>query len=320
MTIAKKFSSTIVSACDSNYFWGAFLLACSIQYNKLDTYFHLLGYKLENSEREVLSQFESCQVISVTEEISRSLCTVKPLAIKSATTDFVTWLDADCLVKGDISEKLAPNDEKFYIRFRELRENASVYLRRYQKISEFGFVAQSVLDIWKKDVAERNNPRFSTTVLTNCFTFHKKNLSFIENWEKQMEKVIPASVNSVYQSNSTGYFMTDESVLNSLFLFASTIPEIGLYPYDNDDDGFIIHFGVTPKPWQQWTIRHFQYFDYVIELLDWAARNGMNLPELPSSFQKKNRQYYLFKAYITSFYPEIKTVISSKLRKWMLML
>ena len=312
--------STIVSACDSNYFWGAFLLAASIQYNYVKSDFSLLAFQLSDKENEILQQFPFCQIIPSESEISRSVCTTKPDAIFASTTDFTTWMDSDCIIKGDVSSLLVSDPDKLLIRFRQIIENSTVYIKHYNTSKEIGFIPESVKNIWKNDVSERTSPRYSSTVLSNCFTLHKKYFPFIKKWQKQMEKVIPETVSGVYNSASKAYFMTDESVLNSLLLFSHEIPKIGLYPYDKNPESCVIHFGTNPKPWIQWTRRSIAHYEYVLKMLDSIAKQGYNLPDTPKSLMENNKQIQIFFAYITFFYSSFRNLVSSKLRKWMLSL
>lgn len=101
-------NATIVTACDKKYVWGAYLLIASVRYAGMDTTIIVSAYDLDQNEIAFLEQFPNVTVFSSGKMTSRSVCTQKPTAISLAETDYVTWMDADCIVTGNISSYLEP--------------------------------------------------------------------------------------------------------------------------------------------------------------------------------------------------------------------
>jgi hypothetical protein len=83
--------------------------------------------------------------------------------------------------------------------------------------------------------------------------------------------------------------MTDESVLNSLFAFARNTPPIYEYQLDKGPQAYLVHFGVNPKPWKMWQLKHLKYFDLVISFIEWAQEKGYKTPPIPWSLRKENK-------------------------------
>ncbi len=308
-------NNTFVTACDSNYLWGAFLLIISLRYHGVEDPVHVMGYDLSDKERDMLQQFDNVKVYSEGRMTKRSVCTQKPDAIFSSNTEFTTWVDADCIVNGNIKNEFVATEPFFHIRFRDFHENGLVYRDRYSWGEKFGTIPEKVLKIWKWDIRERAFPTISTVCETNCFIIHKSHLPFIKRWKNQMEKVIDENTIGVYNKSSTAYFMTDESVLNSLFAFADDSPEVGVYPYDKNMDAKIIHFSLFPKPWQTWSYKNIPFYEMVMQFIHWARSRGYELPDLPYSFQPANKQKIMKEAFIRELIASVRHEISTKIRR-----
>ncbi len=121
-----KESVTIVSACDRNFLWGAYLLAASAARNVPGVPVHLLQTGFSDSEIALISQFPNVRVLPLQDDDPRSVANRKSEALLSADTDYVAWLDADCFIIGDIGKYLLPSNGEFQIRLREPWENAWV--------------------------------------------------------------------------------------------------------------------------------------------------------------------------------------------------
>ena len=308
-----KYKNTIVTACDSLYHWGAFLLIASLKFHKVKTLIHILGYQLTEREIHLLSQFSNVKVIPSNNKMQRSICTLKPDSIFSTETEWVTWMDADCIVTNNIFANFKMQ-KNFIIRFREKAENREVYRNKYSKNDVIGSIPNIVLATWQKDVGERKTSNINTVCTTNCFMIHRSHFPFIEKWKSQMDKVIPDTMSSVYDKKSLAYFMTDESVLNSLFAFLNNSPTVSEYPFDKGVKPEVVHFGLRPKPWEAWTRRDLIYYDDIQRILDWCQKEGYEIPPLPKSFQKKYKFLFILFAYLRSIAKRIKSLLKFILR------
>jgi lipopolysaccharide biosynthesis glycosyltransferase len=311
-----KYDKTIVTACDSNYIWGAYILIASLCYNNVKSYKKVLGIMLSEEEKQLLNQFPDTEVINSTRETDRSVCLMKPHAIFAAETDLIAWMDSDCIVTGDITDFIFAEDDEIQIRFRSFEENAGVYRNYYGKNDELGLIPEKVLNTWKVDVNDLDYPQIATVCETNCFVIKKKNLDFIELWKAHMEKVIIDNQLQVYNKNSVGYFMTDESALNSLMAYSSKAPNAREYQFDRDTNKLLVHFGLNPKPWVHWTRRGLLHYDLTLEIIDWCKREGYKTPPMPSSFEKRNKAKEVLNANIRHNYITLKYKVSSLLHKY----
>lgn len=311
-----KYIKTIVTACDSNYIWGAYILVASLAYYNVKTYKKVLGIMLSEEEAKLLSQFPDTEVVNSDRETDKSVCLMKPHAIFAAETDIVAWMDSDCIVTGDVTDlvEVAPNE--IQIRFRSFEENAGVYRNYYGKDDEKGLIPDKVLNTWKEDVADLKSPQISTVCETNCFVINKVNLDFIDLWKSQMEKVIVDNNLQVYDKSSVGYFMTDESVLNSLMAFSSKALKVKEYKFDQDKDKLLVHFGLNPKPWVHWTKRGLLHYDLVLEVVEWAKSQGYKTPPIPESLLRSNRAKEQLMANIRHYYQTFKYNLSTSLHNY----
>jgi len=306
-----KFNKTVVTACDSNYIWGAYILIASLCYYDVKCYKKVLGIMLTNEEQELLTQFPNTEVFNSNRITDRSVCLMKPHAIEAADTEIVSWMDSDCLVTGDVTDLLEAQDGEIQIRFRSFEENAGVYRNYYGKDDELGLIPQKVLDVWKADVNDLETPQISTVCETNCFVITKNSMEFVKKWQTQMEKVIVDNNLQVYNKKSIGYFMTDESALNSLMAYSSEAPKVTEYLFDKDKDKLLVHFGLNPKPWVHWTKRALLHYDLTLEIIDWCKKMGYKTPPIPSSLKRKNKMKETIRAEINHQYNSLKYGVSS---------
>ncbi len=311
-----KYNKTVVTACDSNYIWGAYILVASLCYFNVKSYKKVLGIILTEEEQELLNQFPDTQVVNSNRETDKSVCLMKPHAFFSAETDLIAWMDSDCIVTGDVTDFIEVEDDELQIRFRSFEENAGVYRNYYGKNDEPGLIPHKVLDTWRDDVNDYDDPQISTVCETNCFVIRKKNLDFIKLWKTQMEKVIVDNNLQVYDKNSVGYFMTDESALNSLMAYSSKALKVKEYQFDKDKSKLLVHFGLNPKPWIHWTRRGLLHYDLTMEILEWCRKQGYKLPPLPASFKPGNKEKEVLMANIRYSYSSFKYKVSSTLHSF----
>ena len=280
---------TIVSACDWNFLWGAYLLAASAARFLPETPVHILQTGFTDDDKALLEQFPTVKVLSLPDNDPRNVANRKSEALLSADTEFVAWLDADCMVIGDISKYLIPMNGEFQIRMRAAAENAWVWRNHYAPGEPRGGLPKSVLEKWRADVGQLEKPLVDSACVTNCFVLHQRHLDFVRQWKSQIAKVIPPAHAGVVDNRNPAYFMTDESVMTSLLAFSNIAPTPGEFLLDRDAKAHVAHFGANPKPWTQWRLRLWYCHPHIMSLLDWARASGYKLPPLPWSFEKRNR-------------------------------
>ncbi|MCD8480253.1 MAG: hypothetical protein LRZ88_08530 [Candidatus Cloacimonetes bacterium] len=305
---------TVVTACDHNFIWGAMLLGLSLRYHGMACAYHVLAYDLPEDDVRFLEGISGTRVFPTHKTDTRSVCTQKPLAIATADTDIIVWMDADCMVSGNLEPFFVCPEGSIQIRQRGKQENASVYRNYYRGKDIPGGIPKRVLETWRRDVNSLPESRISKVYQTNCFVINRSHLPFIKLWQQQMEKVIPADTTGVYSPKSEAYSMTDESVINSLFAYSADAPPTSEYLMDKDPEAACIHFGLNPKPWKHWTLQAFNYYGEVQSILDWARQQKIALPQLPESFKPGNMQAEYRRAQLSILYKDLRYQLSSGLR------
>jgi hypothetical protein len=280
---------TIVSACDRKFLWGAFILAASVARHLPKIPLHLLQTGFTAHEANLLSQFGNVHLLPLADNNPRSVANRKSEALLSASTEYAAWLDADCMIIGDVAALLVPPNGQFQIRLREPWENAWVWRNHYARGEPRGETPAAVLQRWRADVGQCRSPRLLTTCVTNAFVLHQRHFDFVRQWKSQIAKVIPPADAGVVDTRNPAYFMTDESVLSSLLAFSTLAPAIGETVLNKDPRAHVAHFGANPKPWVRWSHRTWYCNRHVLDLLDWAASVGVVLPPVPWSLRRHNR-------------------------------
>ncbi|MCK9584888.1 MAG: hypothetical protein M0R69_08330 [Candidatus Cloacimonetes bacterium] len=307
-------TKTVVTACDHNFVWGALLLGLSMRYHGMDCAYHILAYDLTPEDIRVLSSLPNTRLFPTHKTDTRSVCTQKPMAIATADTDIVVWMDADCIVSGNLEKLFVTPDNKLQIRKRQPEENATIFRNYYRARDEYGKIPQRILATWQQDVGDLKSPRIDTVYQSNCFVLNRSHRDFISLWQSQMLKVIPSDTEGVYNKSSAAYFMTDESVLSSLFAFSSQAPQTAKYLMDIEPDATCIHFGLKPKPWQALTLQGLRHIDYIDTLINWGAAEKIFLPALPASFRLENRKAEYRRAHLRNWGSNLRYNISTALR------
>jgi hypothetical protein len=279
---------TIVSACDRNFLWGAYLLVASAARNVPGVPVHLLQTGFGEEDIALLSQFPDVRVLPLSNGDPRCVANRKAEALLSADTEYVAWLDADCFVVGDIRKYLIPNNGEFQIRLREPWENAWVWRNHYAAGESRGGLPLSVSERWRADVGQSAVAQLETTCVTNAFVLHRRHLGFIREWQSQIAKVIPPVDAGPVDKSSPAYFMTDESVFSSLLAYSNAAPPIGAIRLNRDPEAHIAHFGANPKPWKRWRKHLWYCHRHVIGLIDWAREAGYQTPPVPWSLRRQN--------------------------------
>ena len=278
---------TITTACDKNYIWGAFLLVASLRRHGTAARIHVLGKDFGPAELAVLQQFEDVAVLPLDPDNQRNLTTSKPAALLSAGTEWMAWMDADCMAVGDLGPLLLPPNGELQIRVRGRDENASVYRNLMRAGDLPGAVPAHVLARWQRDVGDLGLPRLETSAVANMIVLHRRFRPFIELWARQMDAVLDPRMAGVLDGSNPAYRMTDESVLNSLLSFSSLAPSPGPYRLDLREQAHVAHFGTSPKPWKRWKLRNLFWYEAVLDVLRWCELRGMQTPPLPWTFRRR---------------------------------
>ena len=282
---------TIVSACDRNFLWGAFLLAASAYRTIPGVPVHILQTGFTAEDAALFDGLPDVRLMPLDDHDPRNVANRKAEAIVTGETEYIAWLDADCMIVGDIRPLLIPANGEFQIRLREQQENAWVWSDHYVPGEPRGGIPAAVLERWREDVAQEPSPRIDTTCVTNAFVLHRRHLDCIREWRSQIAKVIPPVHAGVVDKRSPAYFMTDESVFSSLLLFSRLAPPLGELQLNRDPKAHVAHFGANPKPWKRWRKQFWYCHQPVLDLLDWLRAKGNPLPPIPWSFRRSSTPF-----------------------------
>lgn len=290
--------NTVVSACDHNYIWGAWLLVASMRVHKMEDKALILGGGLTDHDVMLLEQFDNTEVRHMEQGNSRSMTCQKPEAMLLADTEYITWADCDAVFTGNTSEYMKAEPDEIRIRIRCKAENAMVYGSRYDKNDVHGSIPKKILDIWQENVGENSEPAIETVSSAAAMTFHRDKKFIIEKWREQMMKVIPNKDEGVVDQSNFAYFQTDESVLNSVLCFAKGAPKPVEFLLDKDSDAFFAHYTFKPKPWQQWDRYSLRYYDPTLYVVEQAIKEGYKIPpHIPYTFKRKYKAFCAAQAY-----------------------
>jgi hypothetical protein len=284
-----------VTITDRNFFIAVFTLLLSIRYHNVRAKTHVLSVGLNDREKELLRQFAGTEVVEAAKDNPRGPACRKGEAIVAASritpeATHVTLLDGDTLATGDITEYLCPDGETLFARWKTPEEDGKIFASRYEPGEPVGGIPRSILQTWQKDVGERAEPRIQNTVCGGNLTVHRKAMPFITRWQLQMDKVLPLSTMGAHAFESHAYFQVDESVLNSLLAFAYDAPEVLPAKLNIDPKAYVAHLGPNnPKPWVLWRPEKLRYYPQVAAFFQWAKRERYELPEIPWTFQQKNK-------------------------------
>ncbi len=286
-------NNTIVTASDVNYVWGVWLLIASIRKAGMDEPILVGTYNWPQQWKDDILKFDGVELSELPATDKRCVTCSKPEIGLRAGTEYITWLDCDGILTGNCSDVLVSQPGEICIRPRTGPEIEASFRSQRKPGEEPGDIPSAVLDIWRRDVGERKEPRRKRGCSTGVFTVHRSAAPFLQKWIDQMKKVLPSDV-KIVADGSIAYFQTDDAVLNSLLLFADDAPEISAeYHVDDTSRALFIHFGFNPKPWVMWNPQSFRFYDRTMEIIDWALANGYApKAELPYSYRKGYRWFY----------------------------
>jgi hypothetical protein len=307
---------TIVTACDKNYLWGAFLLAASAARYIPNVPLNVVQIGFTPQDKTFFSQFPLISVLDLSTDDPRNVANRKAEALLAADNEYIAWLDADCMITGDLEAMLTPENGEFQIRLRGPAENTEVWSNHYASGEPHSGVPAAVLAQWRSDVGQLTTPTHNTACVTNAFVLHRRHLDFIRQWQSQIAKVIAPANTGVVDRRSRPYFMIDESVLSSLLAFSAIAPPVAPYRLDHVNQAHVAHFGVNPKPWKRWRKQFWPYHAEVMDLIDWLHANGHSVPPIPWSLRRSSTPLAWALAQADAPYAKIRTFGGDLLRRW----
>ncbi len=283
--------NTIVTASDTNYLWGVFLLIASMRKNGMNEPVIVLGEGYSEAQKQSLKQFNSVEVYDAGNYL-RSMNCAKPAAMLLAKTEFASWIDCDGFFSGNCSDALLdfPPD-RIHIRMRGEKETEFAFAREYAPGEPHNGIPRAILDIWKRDVEHHlAESRLRNSCGSGVFIIHRKHRAFLELFKDQIDRILPRIKSGVTDSGSFAYRYTDEAIMNSLLCFSPEAPLCAEYRMDRHIDRAYLHFSFHPKPWQGWTPETWKYYDAYLEVVDYCLKQGLQMPNpLPWTLQRRYR-------------------------------
>lgn len=299
---------TLVTAADQNYFWGLYLLAASVERGDLGDRLVIFHTGLDAESERLLTQFRRVELREFAKKESPlGLHCRKAEAMLQAEGEYLAWLDSDCLVIGDVNEWMIPSNGEMQARLRKPSETVADLGRFYQPNETRGGLPRIILDRWRADVGERDSPRIDAMVPSNVFVLHSKYKPFLEHWDRQMTKVLSPGTGTL-DFDQPAYFLTDESVLNSLLAFADFAPEVAEYRLARERERHIAHFMGSPKPWVRWLPRNLYCLPFAHDLILWLGERGMELPPLPASLDPAKRSRAVIEAQLLARWQRLRSL------------
>ncbi len=311
--------NTIVTITDPVFFPAVFVLVLSLKRHNVQARINVLGVNLSADEKAAFNQLDGVRVFEADMSHARNPVARKGEAILTAEgdgSDYVTLLDGDSIVTGDITRNIRPPGKVLSTRIKSYEEDADVFFSRYAPDEAPGGIPKKMLDIWRKDVGERDTSALHRSIASGNFTIHADFYDFIRKWHRQIMKVLP-NVNrgSSRDFGSVAYFQLDESVLESLLAFAEDAPPV--YPglLDKDPDACVAHLGPYPKPWRLIAVSKLRYHGMILDAIEWARKNGYKIPPLPWTFRSENKPLVHIAAYLYEAYSRCRAVARTMARK-----
>jgi len=295
-----RFNNVIVTITDKTFFAAVYVLLLSIKYHRVKAKINILCVGLGPEEKAYLGQFDGVELFDADLSNTRNPSTRKAEALLTAEKDrveYVTLLDGDGLVMGDITPYISPG-KVLSTRVKSDEEDASVFASRYEPGEKRGAIPEKMLRIWQRDVGERETARLTNSIASGNLTIHTEFFDFVRKWHAQMMKVLPSvDKGSSRDFDSCAYFQLDESVLESLLAFAHGAPPVAPGLLNQDPSAYVAHLGPHPKPWKLLCTRKLKYYGPITEFVDWARREGYEVPKLPWTFKKSNAVFVYASAY-----------------------
>lgn len=294
MQLKSKTVVTIIA--DSNFVIPAYILVLSLKFSQSAQRIHILGISLSDKEKAFFTQFKNVLVFD--SSISRS---EKPgamriiadilkgealLTAENCEEPWIALLDGDCIATGDITNYLAPAEPALYARSRSVEEDDRIF-RYYRNRGEpKSGIPEHFISRWQADVGQSKIPARTTTVLSGNLILHRNYLGFCRVWKNFMQKVLSPDDPSL---TDVAYYMPAEFALSAWLMFADNPPPVREVQLNSNPEAYLAHLGPAPKYWLLWTQKNLPYFDRVMNLLDWAKKQGYAIPLLPYALKKRNK-------------------------------
>lgn len=280
--MGKDICTTVVTACDREFSWGALLLAASMRMNGMR---HPIVIGAMDWSDTMKNRVRALGGVTIRQLPTSKQCVAcqKPMLMgcDEVTTDWVCWADADAVFVGDCSEWLVGDDPE------------EIVVRKYSPPPPL--LTAETLAVWRNDVLRLfgnalPQSRLGNTTVNNPFiVLHRKWRPFLERWRIQTEAVIAPDVTTPWQKKSA-YFQTDESVLGSLLCFDPDAPEVTEHYKANgsvDKNRYFAHFAYNPKPWRMWNRYSMRWHDVVMQIVDWMLAEKIISPsDVPLSLRR----------------------------------
>ena len=279
--MSDEIRTTVVTAGDRAYAWGATLLVASMRMNgmKHPAVVGAMGWTPEMKRRAL-----ALGGVTIRELETDRMCVAcqKPMLMScdDVRTDWVCWADADGLFVGDCSEWLTGDSPD------------EIVIRRYDPVPP-DFTGEN-LETWRKDI-ERHfgkalpESRYDTRFNNPFIVIHRRHFPFLQRWQAQIKNVLPPDV-EIIMKKGTAYFQTDESVLGSLLCFDPDAPLVATSYKANgsaDKNRYFAHLAYNPKPWQMWNTHAMRWHDIVMQAVDWMVAEKIVAPsDLPLSLRR----------------------------------
>lgn len=265
--------STVVTAGDRAFAWGALLLVASMRRNGMTQPVVVGAMEWPDTMKRRVLSLGGVSIVELPKSRQCVACQ-KPMLMNldEISTEWVCWADSDAVFVGDCSEWLVGDNED------------EIVVRKYSPPPPL--LTADRLATWRRDVESlcgRALPvsRLGDTTVNNPFiVLHRKWRPFLERWRIQTGRVIAPDVMTPWQKNSA-YFQTDESVLGSLLCFDPDAPKVTETYKANgsvDKTRYFAHFAYNPKPWQMWNAHSTRWHDEVASVADWLVAQGTVKP------------------------------------------
>ena len=268
--------TTIVTAGDRAFAWGALILVASMRMNGMR---HPVVVGTTDWTDAMKRRILSLGGVTLRELPKTRQCVAcqKPLLMgcDEVGTDWVCWADSDGAFVGDCSEWLTCESPD------------EIAIRKYSPPPDDFTPATMVT--WRRDIerfrgAALPESRYATRVNSAFIVLHRKWRGFLSDWGDQIGKVLPPDV-KIIMKHGTPYFQTDESVLASLLCFAPDAPKVTENYKANgsvDKSRYFAHFAYNPKPWQMWNSHSLKWHETVTGIVKWLVGNDVVKPgDLP---------------------------------------
>ena len=286
-----KQPSTVVTAADERFAWGAFLLAASMRRNGMRTPLVVGAVNWSDIWKKRVAALPDVTVVDLPSD-RRCVTCQKPMmmARTEIKTPWVVWADSDAVFVGDCTDWLVGTD------------SAEIIVRTYDPAPPD--VNPANLAVWREDVARFRGvacemPRLNTRVNGAYVVLSTERRDFMAAWQDQIEKVLPSDV-EIVMAHGSAYFQTDESVLGSLLAFDPSAPRVARdYKADGrvDPTRYFAHLAFNPKPWVMWNARTVRWAEEIFAVVDWLVERG-NVAASDVPYPLRRRWFPLYRLLI----------------------